>query len=202
MKYKELKDEELISLFKNANDLEAENELLKRYRIHSMKLAGEIYQGYSNSCNIEFDDLVSIGLFSYLTALKKFKNYHSFFKYWQKVAYYEMMSEIKSLSLSFVLQDNNAKVLGFDETVHYKLLEDDVNQQEKDKKRKIVFDEACRELTRENSPLDPLAIDVFLLYLDGYNFKEISEKLSLKYCAVRRILGQVVDTLKSLLSKK
>ncbi len=199
---KDLTDEELVSMCKLGKS-EAELELYNRYLIHSKKMAGDIYYNYAAACNIEFEDLVSIGLFSFYNAVLKFRMSHSFFKYWKKIAYYEMMNEVKSQSISYILEDTTAKMLGFDESIHYELFaSNDISQAELERKRKIAFEDACKELSNDNSPLDPLAIDVFLLYLDGYNFKEISKKLSIKYCAVRRIHSQVVDILKGLLAKK
>ena len=197
----DLTDEELVELCVLGKE-DAETELFRRYKIHSKKMAGELYQAYCNCSKVEFDDLVSIGLFSFYNALTKYYKRQSFFKYWKKIAYFDMLNEIKTQSISFILSDMNVRILGYDENIDYKIFADDTSEREKEMNRIIAFNEACKKLQEEKSPLDPLSIDVFLYYLDGYKLTEIAKQLNISYSKARRIFSDVVFILKNHFKKK
>ena len=59
-KFKGIRDEELVLQYQKCHDDDIESELIDRYRIHSKKLAGELFRNYRFVFQVEYDDLYSV----------------------------------------------------------------------------------------------------------------------------------------------
>ena len=98
-KFKGIRDEELVSQYKVSKDDDVEAELIDRYRIHSKKLAGEMFQNYKHVFQIEYDDLFQICLMNLFTAIKSFKINMNFFRFWKTISINEIKLYVTTLPL-------------------------------------------------------------------------------------------------------
>ena len=98
-KFQNMKDDDLVLLYKEHKDDDVELELIERYRIHSRKLAGEFYRKFKFLYLLEYEDIYSIALSSLFVAIKTF-TIGGFFKYWKTFTTNELNCYVKNFSVT------------------------------------------------------------------------------------------------------
>ena len=106
-KFEGLTDENLVLMYKDNREEDVELELIERYKIHSKKLAGEVFKKFKFLYQVEFEDIYCIALGSLFIAIRVYKpRVKSFFGYWRTTA----MNEINEYLSDFTLiKDENGK---------------------------------------------------------------------------------------------
>lgn len=182
-KFKDVRDEPLVFKYKNKRDDDIEMELIERYKIHSRKLASELYQNFRFVFQVEYDDLYSIALANLFVAIKSFKKELSFFKLWKKVATNEIKVYVSSLPLikyqttsDFILTSRDKDMNESYMVLASPSLEDNSIDLASDIEKMI---------TRNNQIFDKKDIDIYILYISGYSYHDIANMTGLKYHYVR-----------------
>ena len=95
MQYKKLKDIELLTMYREYDDLTAYQVLFDRYTKYSRIIASEVVESFRFEYSLDFSELKQICLFSFCIAAKNFKNDGISFKaFWRKIAKNEMMNAV------------------------------------------------------------------------------------------------------------
>lgn len=194
-KFNGVDDREIIRLWLKG-DLDAEQELVFRYRRFSMALAKEVITDFKDVSAADYEDLVSIGLFSLFLIIKKFDFSGAFFPYWKKVATHRMMDEIKANSISYNLKE---MLSGRGAAVHY------VDEKAAFFSAGVMYEkDALRQdllLMLENPGLKVSKSDaqMFMLYVDGYEIKQIALIFDCSYSKASRSIRITKAKLKDIL---
>lgn len=178
-------DNALLALYIKG-DIEAQIELVNRYRIYSISLAKTIYESFRYSPAVEMEDLISIGLFSLQIAACHYvdinDNDRPLYPYWKRIAINEMMGYIKQFSsikengLMFISLgiENYERSYSFSKEDDEHLLED-----------VIEF------LNKPESYVSSRDKAIFLDYISGMKIVDLSKKYKLCFSYIKRIIDKV-----------
>ena len=170
IKVKFLTNEELVRLYKKSNNIDASNELVRRFTIASRKEAGALKRIFWDVTTAEYDDLVSIGLTSLMVALENYNYKGSFYVYWQVIAKHNMKEHVKENSLS---------ISGFKTYI---------GRQEGLTSYEEEMIIAC------NYKLDKISVDMFRKhYFFEESINEIATKYEKKYHTVRNRIEKIKE---------
>ena len=175
-KFDKVRDEELVFQYKENRDSDIELELVDRYKIHSKKLASELYQKYRFVFQVEYEDIFAVILSSLFTAIKSFKRNSSFFKLWKTIATNDINIYVASLPLlklesSFGIVSTSRDVSLMDSS-H---IENNID----------LSSDVERILIENKDQFDPKDRDIFILLVAGYTIRDIANETGLKYHYVR-----------------
>ena len=183
LKFKGVRDEPLILKYKENRDDDIEIELIERYKIHSRKLASELYQNFKFVFQVEYEDLYSIALANLFVAIKYFRKDLSFFKLWKKVATNEIKIYVSSLPLlkyqsssDFILTSRDKDMNESSMILASPSLEESTIDLSSDIEKMIL---------RNSNVFKKEDVDIYILYISGYSYLDIANITGLKYHYVR-----------------
>lgn len=188
-KFKGIRDEELVSQYKVSKDDDVESELIDRYRIHSKKLAGEMFQNYKHVFQIEYDDLFQICLMNLFTAIKSFKINMNFFRFWKTISINEIKLYVTTLPLLKI--ESNAGIISTSRDISgndFVLASPSKAESNID-----LTSEVERILKKNKDTFDPNDMDIFILFVAGYTITDIAKETGLKYHYVRSRINVIKD---------
>ena len=188
-KFKGVRDEELVSQYKVSKDDDVEAELIDRYRIHSKKLAGEMFQNYKHVFQIEYDDLFQICLMNLFTAIKSFKINMNFFRFWKTISINEIKLYVTTLPLLKI--ESNAGIISTSRDISgndFVLASPSKAESNID-----LTSEVERILKKNKDTFDPNDMDIFILFVAGYTMSDIAKETGLKYHYVRSRINVIKD---------
>lgn len=188
-KFKGIRDEELVSQYKVSKDDDVEAELIDRYRIHSKKLAGEMFQNYKHVFQIEYDDLFQICLMNLFTAIKSFKINMNFFRFWKTISINEIKLYVTTLPLLKI--ESNAGIISTSRDISgndFVLASPSKVESNID-----LTSEVERILKKNKDTFDPNDMDIFILFVAGYTITDIAKETGLKYHYVRSRINVIKD---------
>ena len=196
-KFKGVRDEELVKLYKEKHDDDVEVELIDRYRVHSKKLAGELYQTYRFVFQVEYEDLYQICLMNLFTAISSAKTNVHFFKFWKTVSTNEVKMYIATLPL--LKRERNVGIVSTSR---------DISNNEfvfaspvKEESNIDLSSEVERILSKGKDTFDPNDMDIFILYSAGYSITDIAKETGLKYYYVRSRINIIKDKMSKYFAK-
>ena len=196
-KYKGIRDEELVKLYKSTKNDEIELELMERYEIHSKVLAGQQYHKYQFLYQVEYDDLYAIAMSQLFFAIRNIKSSNrNFFQFWKKYAVNEINRYVSQYQI-----EENYRILSIDlvGSERYFALSDseinDVDVLDMNSHISIILQQHSREFTDEEKT-------VLLLYISGYDIGEIAVETGYKYTKARRLVNIAKDKLADILLKE
>ena len=191
-KFNGVRDEDLVFMYKERKDDDVEMELIDRYKIHSKKLAYELYQKYRFTFQVEYEDIYSIVLANLFPAIKSFKSKLNFYKLWKRISSNEVNLYVSQLPLLKYKKQydiistsrdepNNNLVLASDTDVN--ILKDDVER---------IILKSKVNFTEEDK-------DIYILLSSGYSIQDIAKETGLKYNHVRSRVNKIKEKLTSIL---
>ena len=185
-KFKNIRDEELVFRYKANKDSDIELELISRYKIHSKKLASELYLKYKYVFVVEYEDIFAIVLSSLFTSIKSFKHNSSFFKLWKTIATNDINIYVSTLPLlkfkgEFDIISTSRDVSLASPHIN----ENNIN----------LSDDIERILVQNKDQFDPKDRDIFILLVAGYTIRDIANETGLKYHYVRSRISVIKDQL-------
>ncbi len=188
-KFNGIRDEELVSKYKENRDDDIEMELIDRYRIHSKKLAGELYRNYRYVFQIEYDDLYSICLANLFDAIRSFKKKQSFFNLWKTIATNDIKLYVCNLPL--LKQESSLHIVSTSRDNSNSELVISSSQRTESS---IDLSQEIEQILINNK--DKFAVndrDIFILYVGGYSITDIANETGLKYHYVRRRINIIKE---------
>lgn len=188
-KFKGVRDEQLVSQYKLSKDDDIESELIERYRIHSKKLAGEMYQNYRHVFQIEYDDIFQICLMNLFTAIKSFKIDMNFFRLWKTIASNEIKLYVTTLPL--LKRESNIGIISTSRDLSNNDLV--IASPYKNESNIDLSSEVERILLKGKETFDPNDMDIFILFVAGYTITDIAKETGLKYHYVRSRINIIKD---------
>ncbi|MCR4911347.1 MAG: sigma-70 family RNA polymerase sigma factor [Bacilli bacterium] len=169
MESKKISDDELIAGILN-NSFSAEFTLINRYRGFSYILAKELLSDCNYSSLIDMDDLISIGLADVFVAIKTYTATGRFKVYWRRIAKNDMVSHIRNIITHFgmftnILDDNRVTSFSSDDNDH----------------SSDVYDQVLEFLNNPINNIKKSDKEMFLMYVDGFEFEEIAKEFNVSY---------------------
>lgn len=188
-KFRNTRDELLVENYKSTHDDDIEAELIDRYRIHSKKLASEMYQNYKHVFQIEYEDLFQICLMNLFTAIKSFKVNMNFFRFWKTISTNEIKLYVTTLPLLKI--ETNAGIISTSKDISGNDLV--LASPYKAESNIDLSSEVERILTKGKDTFDPKDMDLFILFVAGYTITDIAKETGLKYHYVRSRINIIKD---------
>lgn len=199
-KFRGLKDDEIFQLYFKGDE-DARLELVYRYTVHSRKLAKTIYRDFSDSSDIEFEDLVSIGLLTLMKILKSFPQGNNLFSYWSVVAKNEMLNYVKKNSysrmntISHVLEEFGMSYPEYGEL-------SDRNEERDNVHLNILYEDIEKALFSKRNGFREDEAKLYLLVVKyGYSITELCEMYSVRYHTMYGKIARVRRHLNDILFK-
>lgn len=183
-KYQNVSDADLVLCFRRG-EIDAETELLDRYKIKAKLLANNLYGQFKNAISCDLDDLANNALFVVIKAAKTYKK-GSFEAYWKTIARNELMDMIKKHSESYCAKGSYT-------FVSYDLMENDNSSlmlNDDEIEAHILYDEMILFVKRKIANED-YSQDIFIDYLNGLSVKEMAVKYNIAENQVRYRLEKV-----------
>ena len=196
-KFKGIRDEELVLTYKESKDDDIESELIDRYRIHSKKLAGEMYRNYKFVFQVEYEDLYQICLMNLFTAIRSFNKKVNFFRFWKTISTNEIKLYVTDLPLLKI--ESNAGIISTSRDISGNELV--LASPNKVESNIDLSSEVERILSKNKDTFDPNDIDIFILFVGGYTITDIAKETGLKYHYVRSRVNVIKDKMSKYFAK-
>lgn len=184
-KFENVRDEELVFLYKKSKDDDVEMELVLRYQIHSKKLASEQYHKFRYVFQVEYEDIYSLCMVSLFSSIKAFKRNGSFFRFWKMLTINQINLYVSGLPLlrfegnSVVSTSrDNSQILTLANPIHK---EDSID----------LSSDIERIIMQNKDNFDEKDRDIFILYVAGYSLTDIASETGLKYHYVYRRMKEI-----------
>lgn len=184
-KFENVRDEELVFLYKKSKDDDVEMELVLRYQIHSKKLASEQYHKFRYVFHVEYEDIYSLCMVSLFSSIKAFKRNGSFFRFWKMLTINQINLYVSGLPLlrfegkSVVSTSrDNSQILTLASPIHK---EDSID----------LSSDIERIIMQNKDNFDEKDRDIFILYVAGYSLTDIASETGLKYHYVYRRMKEI-----------
>ena len=157
-----------------------------------------MYSQYRHCSKAEYDDLEAIAMYALCVSIEKYIGSGNFFSFWRCVAINEMLEHIKEYSITFPLD---------------LITSEEINTPGYDGDYYLCSSESVSELVWNDYYLDKV-IDIlndpeykfsskvkmiFLYYLKGYSFQEISDIMGMSYNNVRTHIVKTRDIIANIL---
>lgn len=194
LKYKDVRDEDLVFIYKETKSDDVEMELIDRYRIHSRKLASELYEKYRFVFQVEYEDIYSIALANVFQAIKSFQKRLHFFKLWKRIATNEVNFYVSSLPLLKENQQFSVISTSRDNSGDSFFLASNTNVD-----TNILKEDVERILLKSTENFSEKDRDIFILLVSGYSIQDIADETGLKYNHVRARVNKIKEKLNSIL---
>ena len=179
MNYKNTADDVLITGILNGS-FSAEFALINRYRGFSYILAKQLLEDCSYSELIDLDDLISIGLTDIFVAIQTYKLNGKFKNYWTRIAKNDMKKHISEITKHFGMFSqlwDESMVTSFSNG------SDDNGQ--------LLYEDIVKFLEDPENCISKRDKDMFLMYVEGYDFEELSEEFGIAYLYVNRKITRI-----------
>lgn len=193
-----MSDDEVVLAYKNNNEDDLENELLSRYKIHTRRLAGELYRKFSFLYQVEYDDILCIVTANIFIAVNNFKHgMRNFYKYWRSTAtneVYSYVGQFSSLEVecrSLYSGSNN----GEEKNYHRMMRQNESSLMD----NYPLINDIARIIEKDNDNYKEIDKQIFFLFVEGYTYYEIAVFLGIKYNAVRRRMNKIKDKINDIL---
>ena len=197
IKFKGVRDEELVNQYKITHDDDIELELVDRYRIHSKKLAGELYRNYRYVFQIEYEDIFSICLANLFTAIKSFKIEMNFFRLWKTITTNEIKLYVTTLPL-LKLEKNFGLVSTSRDISNNDLV---LSSNAHNESNIDLSSEVEQILIQGKDKIDHNDMDIYILFVAGYSITDIAKETGLKYHYVRSRVLVIKDKMRKYFAK-
>ena len=180
---------ELINLAKGG-DVKALDELYDKYRHNVLNIAKKYYISDGNS-----DDIVQEGMLGFVKAINTFdSNKGNFYSYLIKSVEHQIINAIKKSNtlknapLNERYNLNNQGELEIEE--NEKSL--DIPNDDLSPENRVIWEESQKELDEMmNDKLSAFEREVLQLYLSGFSYRDIIDKLNVSYKSVDNALNRV-----------
>ena len=185
-KFENVRDEELVFLYKKSKDDDVEMELVLRYQIHSKKLASEQYHKFRYVFLVEYEDIYSLCMFSLFSSIKAFKRNGSFFRFWKTLTINKINVYVSGLPL--LKFEGNGKIISTsrDNSPVLTLMSPSHTEDNIDLSSDIE-----RILMQNKDNFDKKDRDIFILYVAGYSLTDIANETGLNYHYVCRRMKEI-----------
>ena len=178
-------DSELVQLYL-AGDIQAQQELVARYRIYSCALAKVIRDSFRSSPAVEFDDLVAIGLYSLHVAVCHYKESEDqerpLYPYWKAIAINEMMDYVKEFS---AIKENGFMFFSLGVEFYEKEFSFAGDG------GRMLLEEIDEFLANPKNNISYRDQNIFLDYLGGMKLVDISKKYRTSFVNAKRIVDKI-----------
>lgn len=193
-KFDGMTDSYIFSLWKHG-DTDAEVELIQRYKEYSRHLAIKLLDDFRGATTVELDELISDGLFCLYLTYSKFKGKGPLYPYWNKIAFHKMMDDIKYYSPSFQSKSgglNNGIISSSGDSEVFVSLS-------ANSEASFLRNELITILEKEELHIKQEDRHLFLLFVDGYSYKELAMLYHRKYSTIRKKIIAIQKKLKDIL---
>lgn len=186
-KFEGVRDETLILKYKESRNDDVEMEIIERYKIHSRKLASELYQKYRYIYRVEYEDVFAIALGNVLLAINCFKKNFSFFNLWKRIATNEINLYVTSLPLKKNAL-SNFLVTSRDSDLNESTM---IMASPAAEEHNILAIEIEKMLQNNKENFDKNDLDIYILYISGFSITDIAKETGLKYHYVRSRVASI-----------
>ena len=190
-KFESVRDEELVLKYKECRDDDKEMELIERYKIHSKKLASELFINFKFVYQVEYEDLFSIALANLFVAIKSFKENLSFFKLWKRIATNDIKIYVTTLPLlvnhrspRYLLTSRDKDFADSVMVIASPTIEDN---------DPFLSSEIERFIREDKKHFKDTDVDIYILLVSGFTVMDIAKSTGLKYHYVRARINVIKD---------
>ena len=181
--YSKMTDLELVMLYR-LNDETAQQVLVYRYRGFSFILACGLFDRYSRYATIEISDMVSIGLIALHRAVMSFdfeSEARVIYPLWRTIALNDMK---KYVMQNFVIKEDGTRFIS-SVTTSGDSLNIPVHDTTPLESEIIDFlSNPANEISKRNQK-------IFLCYLTGLTYAEISRKFNISFATTKRVIEEI-----------
>ena len=190
-KFESVRDEELVLKYKECRDDDIEMELIERYKIHSKKLASELFINFKFVYQVEYEDLFSIALANLFVAIKSFKENLSFFKLWKRIATNDIKIYVTTLPLlvnhrspRYLSTSRDKDFIDSIMVIASPSIEDN---------DPFLSSEIERFIREDKKHFKDTDVDIYILLVSGFTVMDIAKSTGLKYHYVRARINVIKD---------
>lgn len=184
-KFEGIDDIILIELFHKGNR-DAEIELVERYTYRSVSMAEIIVKAMDNSGIVTINELVNIGLLTMYDSIKTYKHTNSFYAYWKRIAFNNMLDEVKRIAKLY-------------EVTYFGPNMDSVETSFASETKDMLRHEIEEAFDNPQNKFKPDDKTIFYMILDGYSIREIAELYEVTYQAINYRLKRITNRLSNIL---
>ena len=190
-KFESVREEELVLKYKECRDDDIEMELIERYKIHSKKLASELFINFKFVYQVEYEDLFSIALANLFVAIKSFKENLSFFKLWKRIATNDIKIYVTTLPLlvnhrspRYLSTSRDKDFIDSVMVIASPTIEDN---------DPFLSSEIERFIREDKKHFKDTDVDIYILLVSGFTVMDIAKSTGLKYHYVRARINVIKD---------
>ena len=190
-KFESVREEELVLKYKECRDDDIEMELIERYKIHSKKLASELFINFKFVYQVEYEDLFSIALANLFVAIKSFKENLSFFKLWKRIATNDIKIYVTTLPLlvnhrspRYLSTSRDKDFIDSIMVIASPTIEDN---------DPFLSSEIERFIREDKKHFKDTDVDIYILLVSGFTVMDIAKSTGLKYHYVRARINVIKD---------
>lgn len=197
-KFKGVYVDELVNLYRKGDE-DAKSELVRRFKISSKRIARIMFEQYPD-LNLEFDELVSICIYSLAIALNNYNFDSGFYGYWKAISEHEMIKYIKDIlmNLNFASHTDNSCFNDEEQLMEFSDSDCTANTVQ----LQMIFEEIESIFASPNYKFSETDKKVYLMVVKyGFSINEVSENLNIGYHTVRNKLVRTRNKLKNILFK-
>ena len=180
--FEDMEEKELFKLFQNGNQ-NATEEILNRYKNLVTKIARRYY-----IIGMESDDVIQTGMVALFKAMRNYNGVDNFSAYAKVVIRNDIITEIKK-SAPIDVVDNDFELMPLSTNAGEPL--EELLGSELESKLKGFMQSECSKLEKE----------VLQLFLNGWKYKEIAEKLNKSAKSIDNTIQRIKYKLKKVLGE-
>ena len=190
-KFESVREEELVLKYKECRDDDIEMELIERYKIHSKKLASELFINFKFVYQVEYEDLFSIALANLFVAIKSFKDNLSFFKLWKRIATNDIKIYVTTLPL--LVNHRSPRYLSTSRDKDFVDSVMVIASPTIEDNDPFLSSEIERFIREDKKHFKDTDVDIYILLVSGFTVMDIAKSTGLKYHYVRARINVIKD---------
>ena len=190
-KFESVREEELVLKYKECRDDDIEMELIERYKIHSKKLASELFINFKFVYQVEYEDLFSIALANLFVAIKSFKENLSFFKLWKRIATNDIKIYVTTLPL--LVNHRSPRYLSTSRDKDFVDSVMVIASPTIEDNDPFLSSEIERFIREDKKHFKDTDVDIYILLVSGFTVMDIAKSTGLKYHYVRARINVIKD---------
>ena len=190
-KFESVREEELVLKYKECRDDDIEMELIERYKIHSKKLASELFINFKFVYQVEYEDLFSIALANLFVAIKSFKENLSFFKLWKRMATNDIKIYVTTLPL--LVNHRSPRYLSTSRDKDFVDSVMVIASPTIEDNDPFLSSEIERFIREDKKHFKDTDVDIYILLVSGFTVMDIAKSTGLKYHYVRARINVIKD---------
>ena len=190
-KFESVREEELVLKYKECRDDDIEMELIERYKIHSKKLASELFINFKFVYQVEYEDLFSIALANLFVAIKSFKENLSFFKLWKRIATNDIKIYVTTLPL--LVNHRSPRYLSTSRDKDFADSVMVIASPTIEDNNPFLSSEIERFIREDKKHFKDTDVDIYILLVSGFTVMDIAKSTGLKYHYVRARINVIKD---------